>query len=496
MLAREERAGEVHARSRAPTRPASTPCTGPPPATPANFTTTSRRAVLRDDRVDRRETVASSVTSTSWRARRRRHADDGRPASSSVSRRRRRRAQPRRRAGDQRDLARPIRRIRRMLPLQRVLVTSGVCGEAMKFALFYEIPVPKPWTPGKEHQAYKNTLEQAVLGDRGRLPRVLDRRAPLPRGVLALLEPRGALRRGRRAHREHPHRLRRPAAAEAVQPPDPHRGVGRGARPHLRRPRRLRHRPLVDAPRARGLRHRPRRDARAVAGGARAHRERVDEDEYQADGQVLAHGRAACACSRSRCSSRTRRSSARRRVRGGHEEMGAQGIGLCSFTVGLPPEELADNIALYRKGLAECTQPVGKFLNDTAATFTMVHCAPTKEEAYRGRQGVVRVVPEARRRAHRLGRRVAWRSRQHGARHLPVHTRHAAAQAGRPPRPPRASTTSATRARGVVGDPDACIETLPSATRPRAATCCCAWSTRTTSRTRRSCSRSSCSAST
>ena len=36
----------------------------------------------------------------------------------------------------------------------------------MKFALFYEIPVPRPWTPGKEHQAYKNTIEQAVLGDR------------------------------------------------------------------------------------------------------------------------------------------------------------------------------------------------------------------------------------------------------------------------------------------------------------------------------------------
>ena len=35
----------------------------------------------------------------------------------------------------------------------------------MKFALFYEIPVARPWTPGKEHQAYKNTLEQAVLGD-------------------------------------------------------------------------------------------------------------------------------------------------------------------------------------------------------------------------------------------------------------------------------------------------------------------------------------------
>src|ERR1700731_352737 len=36
----------------------------------------------------------------------------------------------------------------------------------VKFALFYEIPVPRPWTPDQEHQAYKNTLEQAILGDR------------------------------------------------------------------------------------------------------------------------------------------------------------------------------------------------------------------------------------------------------------------------------------------------------------------------------------------
>ena len=36
----------------------------------------------------------------------------------------------------------------------------------MKFGMFYEIPVAKPWTPGKEHQAYKDTLEQAQLGDR------------------------------------------------------------------------------------------------------------------------------------------------------------------------------------------------------------------------------------------------------------------------------------------------------------------------------------------
>jgi alkanesulfonate monooxygenase SsuD/methylene tetrahydromethanopterin reductase-like flavin-dependent oxidoreductase (luciferase family) len=65
----------------------------------------------------------------------------------------------------------------------------------------------------------------------------------------------------------------------------------------------------------------------------------------------------------------------------GHKEIGRHGIGLCSFTVGVPPEELGERLALYRSGLAECSQPVGKFRNEQAATFTMVHCAPTNEEA-------------------------------------------------------------------------------------------------------------------
>ena len=36
----------------------------------------------------------------------------------------------------------------------------------MEFAMFYEIPVARPWTPGKEHQAYKDVVEQVKLGDR------------------------------------------------------------------------------------------------------------------------------------------------------------------------------------------------------------------------------------------------------------------------------------------------------------------------------------------
>ena len=52
-----------------------------------------------------------------------------------------------------------------------------------------------------------------------------------------------------------------------------------------------------------------------------------------------------------------------------------------SFTVGNPPEQLEERIENYRKGQADCDQPVGKFRNTTAATFTMVHCNDTNEKA-------------------------------------------------------------------------------------------------------------------
>src|SRR3982751_5761936 len=36
----------------------------------------------------------------------------------------------------------------------------------MRFALFYEIPVPRPWGPDSERQAYHNTIDQAVAAER------------------------------------------------------------------------------------------------------------------------------------------------------------------------------------------------------------------------------------------------------------------------------------------------------------------------------------------
>jgi alkanesulfonate monooxygenase SsuD/methylene tetrahydromethanopterin reductase-like flavin-dependent oxidoreductase (luciferase family) len=63
-----------------------------------------------------------------------------------------------------------------------------------------------------------------------------------------------------------------------------------------------------------------------------------------------------------------------------HEMIGRMGLGLLSFTIGVPPEDLGERIALYRKGIAEA-EPIGRFVNARAATFTMVHCAETTKEA-------------------------------------------------------------------------------------------------------------------
>ncbi len=65
----------------------------------------------------------------------------------------------------------------------------------------------------------------------------------------------------------------------------------------------------------------------------------------------------------------------------GHAEVGSLGLGLCSFAVGVPPEEIGRKIAIYREALAKCEQPLATFVNDSAATFTMMNVAPTEQEA-------------------------------------------------------------------------------------------------------------------
>ena len=66
----------------------------------------------------------------------------------------------------------------------------------------------------------------------------------------------------------------------------------------------------------------------------------------------------------------------------GHRQMGELGLGLCSFAVGVPPSEVAAKIAIYREAIGRCTTPIGHYIHDNAATFTMTVCAPTRDEAW------------------------------------------------------------------------------------------------------------------
>ncbi len=65
-----------------------------------------------------------------------------------------------------------------------------------------------------------------------------------------------------------------------------------------------------------------------------------------------------------------------------HREVGEMGIGLLSFAVGIPPEEIKKKIDIYREGIAACEQPYGAFLHNHATIFAMVNCMKTKEESY------------------------------------------------------------------------------------------------------------------
>ena len=88
----------------------------------------------------------------------------------------------------------------------------------MKFGIFYEISVPRPWENDTEYKVYQNCLEQVRLADELGFDSGLGGRAPLPRRVLALLRARSVPDRLRGADQEHPRRPRHRRLRAAVQP--------------------------------------------------------------------------------------------------------------------------------------------------------------------------------------------------------------------------------------------------------------------------------------
>jgi alkanesulfonate monooxygenase SsuD/methylene tetrahydromethanopterin reductase-like flavin-dependent oxidoreductase (luciferase family) len=250
---------------------------------------------------------------------------------------------------------------------------------AVKFGLFYEIPVPRPWTKQSEHQAYKNTLEQAVLGDRVGFhafwtvehhfleefshcsnPEVLY-------GAVAARTERLRLGYGvRLAPKPYNHPVRSAESAAVLDLLSDGRvdfGTGRSStRLELE-----------------GFGIHP-DDAREMWQEAIGHIVGCwTHDEYEFEGKHW--------------------TMPKRRVLpkpiqephppvygatgsdSGHQLMGELGIGLCSFGVGLPPEDVKRRVDIYRNAIAGCTKPLGRVVNDRVAAFTMVNCAPTSAES-------------------------------------------------------------------------------------------------------------------
>jgi alkanesulfonate monooxygenase SsuD/methylene tetrahydromethanopterin reductase-like flavin-dependent oxidoreductase (luciferase family) len=250
----------------------------------------------------------------------------------------------------------------------------------MRFALFYEIPVPRPWDPGKEQLAYRNTIAQAVAGERFGWdafwtvehhfleeyshcsnPEVLY-------GAIAALTERIRLGYGVRLMPQpynHPVRT-----AESVAVLDNISGgrvdVGTG-----------------------------RSSTRAELEGFG-----IDPSETRQMWQEAIEHMVGCWTDDEHGFDGTYWQMPPRRVlprviqaphpplwgatssEDGHRQIGALGLGLCSFAVGVPPEEVKAKVDIYREAVRGCTKPVGKWVHDEAATFTMTLCAPTREEAW------------------------------------------------------------------------------------------------------------------
>lgn len=250
----------------------------------------------------------------------------------------------------------------------------------MQFALFYEIPVAKPWDRDSEYRAYQETLEQAVAGDEHGWdaiwtvehhfltefshcsnPEVLygaiagrTKRIRLGYGVRLMPKPYN-----------HPVRTAESVAVlDLLSNGRVDFGTGRSAtRAELE-----------------GFGIDP-RETRAMWQEAIEHVVGCwTEEEHGFDGKFWSMPK--------RPVYPKPRQQPHPPIWGatssdeGHRQVGELGLGLCSFAVGVHPDEVQRRIAIYREAVAQCKKPLGKWVHNRAATFTMALCAPTTEEAW------------------------------------------------------------------------------------------------------------------
>jgi len=249
----------------------------------------------------------------------------------------------------------------------------------VQFALFYEIPVPQPWEPDSEHRAYQNVLEQAIAGDRFGW----DAFWTVEHHFLSEF-----------SHCSNPEVLYGAVAArtERIR-------IGYGVRlmpqPYNHPVRTAESVAVLD------LLSNGRVDLGTGRSSTRAELEGFDVDPaktramwQEAIGHVVG------------CWTNDEYEFAgefwqmpKRRIHpkplqrphppiwgatsseDGHRQVGALGLGLCSFAVGVSPREVKAKVDIYREAVRGCTKPLGAFVNDRAATFTMALCGPDRATA-------------------------------------------------------------------------------------------------------------------
>jgi alkanesulfonate monooxygenase SsuD/methylene tetrahydromethanopterin reductase-like flavin-dependent oxidoreductase (luciferase family) len=249
----------------------------------------------------------------------------------------------------------------------------------MKFALFYEIPVPKPWGPDSEYEAYQNTLEQAIAGDKFGWdafwtvehhflqeyshcsnPEVLY-------GAIASRTERIRLGYGVRlmpGPYNHPVRTAESVAVlDLISNGRVDFGTGRSAtRMELEGFG-------VDPSQTRQMWHEA---IQHVVGS-------WTNEEYEFEGEYWQ-------MPKRRVQPKPRQKPhppiwGATTSEDGHRQVGELGLGLCSFAVGVSPEEVKAKVDIYRKAVAGCTEPLGAFVNNQAATFTMALCSNDRDKA-------------------------------------------------------------------------------------------------------------------
>ena len=194
-------------------------------------------------------------------------------------------------------------------------------------------------------------------------------------------------------------------------------------------------------------------------------------------------------CCPSRCRSRTRRCGARPAATTATAQVGSLGLGLCSFAVGVPPEEVKPKIDIYREAVRRLHDADRRTRPRQAATFTMALCAPDRDEAWATARESFEWYPKtgARQIAHASPTWMAERKQDLGnyGYAADLQTTDDEGLLDLLTLEYLAETAPACSARPTTASRRA------GATRRPASTCCCAWSTRTRSRTRRSCRPSS-----